>query len=325
LSDDDTRLRRAGEVLALEARQIEALRRRLGPTFVRAVDLILGCRGTVVVTGVGKAGIVGQKLSATLASTGTRSASLHPTEALHGDLGRVRAGDVLVALSNSGESEEIARLLPSLKRLGVPILAVTGNPDSLLARHAECVLDIGRIEEAAPLLLAPTASTTVMLALGDALAMVVCAERDFSREEFALFHPGGALGRQLLRVSEVMREHEALPLVQVGTPVERALVVMTTTPGRPGAALVVDAGGRLVGLFTDGDLRRLLESRREGLMRLPIEEVMTPDPKKIAPDRLVAEARHVLQEHRIDQIPVVDDTGIPVGLLDVQDLLDVQV
>ncbi|HKB15577.1 MAG TPA: KpsF/GutQ family sugar-phosphate isomerase, partial [Planctomycetota bacterium] len=265
-------------MLALEVRAIQSLRDRLGPSLERAVDLILACKGTLLVTGVGKAGIVGQKLSATFASTGTPAISLHPTEALHGDLGRVRPGDLVVALSNSGETEEILRLVPALKKIGVPLVAITGNPSSSLARLADCVLDIGPVEEAGPLFLAPTASTTGMLALGDALAMVVCGERDFRAAEFAMFHPGGALGRRLMRVSEVMRKGECLPIVRAGTAVEQVLVVMTATPGRPGAAIVVDEEGKLAGFFTDGDLRRLLEQRREGLLRRPIEEVMTRSP-----------------------------------------------
>lgn len=325
LESRETRLRRADEVLALEVRAIQSLRDRLGPSLERAVDLTLACKGTLLVTGVGKAGIVGQKLSATFASTGTPSISLHPTEALHGDLGRVRPGDLVVALSNSGETEEILRLVPALKKIGVPLVAITGNPSSSLARHADCVLDIGPVEEAGPLFLAPTASTTGMLALGDALAMVVCGERDFRAAEFAMFHPGGALGRRFLRVSEVMRKGECLPIVREGTAVEQVLVVMTATPGRPGAAIVVDGEGRLAGFFTDGDLRRLLEQEREGLLRRPIEEVMTRSPKVVDPDRLVAEARHLLHAHRIDQIPVVDRRGAPVGLLDVQDLLEVDI
>jgi len=318
------RLSRAAEVIRLEARTIAGLEGRLGESFLRAVDMILGCEGLVVVAGVGKAGLVGQKISATLASTGTPSLYIHPTEALHGDLGRIRARDLLLAISNSGESAETIALIGPARKLGTRVLAVTGAGESTLARLSDCVLDIGAVEEACPMKLAPTASTSAMLAIGDALAMVVLQERSFGREDYALYHPAGALGRKLMRVSEVMRKGEQLPIAKSGASLRDTVQVMNRTPGRPGAALVVDERGRLAGIFTHGDLARLLEDGRALDMRAPIDEYMGKNPKTIAEDRLVEEAQRLLAEHRIDQIPVIDAERRPVGLLDVQDLLDVR-
>ncbi len=318
-------LARAAEVVRVEARTIAGLEGRLDGRFVQAVDLVLACEGQVIATGVGKAGLVAQKVSATLASTGTPSSFLHPTEARHGDLGRLRSRDVLLALSNSGESAEVVALLGPARKIGAPILVITGAAESTLGRYADCVLDIGPVEEACPLKLAPTASTSAMLAMGDALAMVVSQERSFSREEYALYHPAGALGRKLMRVREVMRKGDQLPIVAPGTLIRDVVLVMNRTPGRPGAALVVDAAGRLIGIFTHGDLARLLEQSG----RIDVTEIvdlhMGKNPKVIHPDQLVEQAQHMLREHRIDQIPVVDDERRPLGLVDVQDLLDVRI
>lgn len=318
------RLARAAEVLRLEARTIAHLEQRLDGDFLRAVDLLLACQGHVVVSGVGKAGLVGQKISATLASTGTPSLFLHPTEALHGDLGRIRERDLLFAISNSGETVETNNLIGPARRIGVRVLALTGAPRSTLARVADCVLDIGEIEEACPLKLAPTASTSAMLALGDALAMVVSQERNFGREEYALYHPGGLLGRKLMRVAEVMRSGAELPLLEQGGSVAQAILSMNRTPGRPGAVLITGDAGRLVGIFTHGDLARLLEGDAPLDKRLPIERLMGKNPKSIGPEQLVEEAMRRMKEHRVDQIAVIDADGRPVGLLDVQDLLDVR-
>ncbi len=318
------RLSRAAEVIRLEARTIAGLEQRLGGDFLRAVDMVLDCQGLVVVAGVGKAGLVGQKISATLASTGTPSLFLHPTEALHGDLGRIRARDLLFAISNSGESAETNALIGPARKLGTNLLAMTGAAGSTLAGLSDCVLDIGAVEEACPMKLAPTASTSAMLALGDALAMVVLQERGFGREDYALYHPAGALGRSLMRVSEVMRKGEQLPIAKSGSSLMDVVLVMNRTPGRPGAALVVDGTGRLAGIFTHGDLARLLEKGPAIDLRAPIDEYMGKSPKTIGEERLVEEAQHLLAEHRIDQIPVIDAERRPVGLLDVQDLLDVR-
>ncbi len=322
------RLARAAEVLRLEARTIAHLEQRLDERFLRSVDMLLDCQGLIVVTGVGKAGLVGQKISATLASTGTPSLFLHPTEALHGDLGRIRSRDVLFAVSNSGETAEVNALIGPARKIGASVIALTGAPQSTLGRIADCVLDIGDVQEACPLKLAPTASTSAMLAFGDALAMVVSQERNFSRENYALFHPAGSLGRKLMRVREVMRKGDQLPLVPAGTSLKEAVIVMNRTPGRPGAALVTDARGLLVGIFTHGDLSRLFE-RSDPLEPINLGELvdkyMGKNPKSIGPDQLVEEAQHLMQEFRIDQVAVIDAEHRPVGLLDVQDLLDVRV
>ncbi len=316
----DDRLEHAREVIRLEARTIAQLEAQLDGGFTRAVDLILACEGFLIVTGMGKAGLIGAKLSATLASTGTPSLALHPAEALHGDLGRIRPMDVVLAMSNSGETAEINQLVPRAKRIGAPVIAMTGAPGSTLGRLADCVLDIGQVDEACPLGLAPTASTSAMLALGDALAMVVLKERGFSREDYAKVHPAGALGRGLMRVEEVMRQGEELPLVAPTDKVAEVILTMSRTPGRPGAALVVDGRGRLAGIFTDGDLRRLLEQGDPTRLEDPVQEYMGQNPKTVAPDALVVEAERLLREHKIDQIPVVQGEKT-LGLIDVQDLL----
>ena len=320
----DERLARAAEVIRTEAGAIARLEEHLDERFVDAVQRILACEGLVVVTGMGKAGLVGQKISATLASTGTPSLSLHPAEALHGDLGRIRGKDVVLALSNSGETAELNAVLPIARRMGADVIAMTGRPDSTLGRLADQVLDIGRVEEACPLKLAPTASTSAMLALGDALAMVVLAERGFDSEDYALFHPAGSLGRKLMRVRDVMRTGEQVALVPRGTRVDKVITTMSRTPGRPGAALVVADDGTLAGIFTDGDLRRVFDSGDLARLHQPIDEFMGADPKRVRPDELVEAAERLLREHRIDQLAVVDDDGRPVGLLDVQDLWGVR-
>jgi arabinose-5-phosphate isomerase len=310
----------AREVLEAEADAIRRLAPRVGASFTQALELVLACTGRVVVMGIGKAGILGQKLSATFASTGTPSHFVHPSEALHGDLGRIVAGDVVIVLSNSGESEELARVLPSLDRLGVPVVAITASRSSTVGRAARCVVELGDIAEACPLGLAPTASAAALLAMGDALAMAALRARDFSREDYAHNHPGGKLGRKLRKVREVMRQGPQNPLVEESVSVTGAIEVMTRTPGRPGAALVTDASGRLAGIFTDGDLRRLIQSGETDFTR-PVGAVMKRGPRTVPPDMLAIDATRILRERQIDQVPVVDDDGRPVGLLDVQDLL----
>jgi arabinose-5-phosphate isomerase len=305
-------------VIAAEARAIAAV--HLSDGFAEAVRWILRCKGRVVVTGMGKPGFVAQKISATLASTGTPSLFVHPAEAAHGDLGRIARDDVVIALSNSGETEEILRLLPALKKIGARIVAVTKERTNALARGADLVLAVGDVEEACPMGLAPTASTAVLLAVGDALAMTVLANRPFDREEYALYHPGGKLGRGLMKVRELMRADDANPVVREDQPLSAAVAVMTETPGRPGATSVVDAGGRLVGIFTDGDLRRLVEHGQTDFTR-SVAAAMGRNPRTVRPEALVVDAARILRQARIDQVPVVDDEGRPVGLLDVQDLL----
>ena len=307
------------EVVLAEARALETVAERLGESFAEAVRAIYECRGRVVVTGMGKAGIIGQKISATLASTGTPSLWLHPAEAAHGDLGRVTEEDVVLALSNSGESEEIKALLPHVATIGAKVIAITGGGESALARHSSVVIDMGKVDEACPLGLAPTASTTAMLAVGDALALAVLKRRKFSKEQYAFYHPAGALGRELLKVSEVMRTGEHNVCVAPGTPVRKVIAEMTRV--RAGAACVVGKGSKLLGLFTDGDLRRKLEEH-ESILEFPIEKVMTPGPRvTVRSDELAAEAARKLRKHQFDEAPVVDVRGRCVGILDIQDLL----
>jgi arabinose-5-phosphate isomerase len=309
-------------VLAAEAAALGRL--ALDAHFATAVDWILACRGRVIVTGMGKTGFVAQKLSATLASTGTPSHYLHPADAAHGDLGRVTREDLVVALSNSGETEEILRLLPALRKIGAPVVALTQDQATPLARGADLILPIGSIEEACPMRLAPTASIAALLAVADALAMTVLKNRPFDREEYALYHPGGKLGRGLMKVRDVMRSGRENPLVRDAAPLREAVAVMTETPGRPGACTVVDRDGKLAGVFTDGDLRRTVERRRVDF-EAPVSGFMSRNPRTVRPEALVADAARVLRQARIDQVPVVDEAGRPVGLLDVQDLLAARV
>lgn len=321
------RLQRAREILEQEAAAVRSVSERLGDDFLRVVEAILVLRGRVVTAGMGKAGKVADKISVTFASTGTPSIFLHPAEAIHGDLGRVVEGDLLLALSKSGETEEVLRLLAPVKAVGVPIVALTQSRESSLGRHSHMVLEIGEIAEAGSFKLAPSASTTAMLALGDALALVVQEGRNFGPAEFARFHPGGDLGRRLMKVEELMRVGDRNPVLRAGPGVTvlHAIQVMTKTPGRPGATSVVDEAGRLIGFFTDGDLRRLIEHGREAVGTIPIAEVMTRAPRSIAPDTYGLEALAFLHQAHIDQVPVVDGDLVVRGLLDVQDLLDLRI
>ena len=275
----------------------------------------------MVVTGIGKSGIIGQKISATLASTGTPSYWIHSSEAKHGDLGRIVADDIVLALSNSGETEVVI-LLPFVKQIGAKVIAITGNKQSSLALHSDVVLDIGKIEEPCHLGLAPSASSTAMLALGDALALTIFKKRNLKKEDYAFYHPGGELGRKLLTVEMVMRKNEENPVAGEDTPILDVLNIMTETAGKPGAVSIVDKQNKLVGFFTDGDLRRHLKN---GISFLhgSVKEVMTRSPKVVNAHSLVAEAYKILKTHKIDQIPVVDDNNTPVGIIDVQDLLEV--
>jgi arabinose-5-phosphate isomerase len=313
-------LEHARSVLEAEANAILLVRDRLSESFVNAVERLAGCSGLIVVTGMGKAGLVAQRLSATLASTGVPSIYVHPAEAAHGDLGRISARDVVVALSNSGTTQEILQLLPSLRRLGTPLVAITGEMRSPLARGADVVLDIGEIEEPGPMGLVPTASSAAMQGVCDALALTLLKHRELTAEEYALLHPGGKLGRSVQRVKDVMRSGDANPLVHETARLSETVVVMTNTPGRPGAANIVDDSGRLVGIFTDGDLRRLVEAAPPDF-DTPIQELMIREPRWVGPEELVLTAASVMREAHVDQVPVVDDQGMPVGLLDVQDLL----
>jgi arabinose-5-phosphate isomerase len=321
----DPRIERARDIVEREAAAVRQVAERLGPTFVQATELILGLRGRVVTAGMGKAGFIAQKISATLASTGTPSIFLHPAEAIHGDLGRVDPGDVLLAFSKSGETQELMVMLPHVKAVGVPVVAITQDQKSTLGKHADLVLELGRIDEAGPYGLAPSASTTAMLALGDALALVVQGGRRFGPEEFARFHPGGDLGRRLMKVGELMRTGDRNPRVQSGQTVLQAIEIMTRTPGRPGATSVVDKDGKLLGFFTDGDLRRLIEQGLANPRERTIDDAMTRNPRSIGPEMFALEALAFLHQKEIDQLPVVDGGGHLLGLLDVQDLLNLKI
>jgi len=307
------------EIIGIEARAIERLRSRIGKDFEKAVRLMALCRNRVILTGMGKPGLIARKLAATLASTGTPSLYLHPAEAVHGDLGMVTARDLIIAISQSGETEEIVRLLPILKKKGTPLIAMTSMPKSTLAKYADVVLDLGVTREACPLNLAPSASTTASLAMGDALALTLLKIKKFRPEDFAKLHPGGSLGKKLLRVEDIMRKGKANPVVRTGTSVRRALLRITAA--RAGSCTIVDRKGRLAGIFTDGDLRRHLREKGEGILNLAIEKVATLKPRVIGKNRLAEEAFHVMESLRIDEIPVVDDRSRVVGLLDVQDLM----
>jgi arabinose-5-phosphate isomerase len=311
----------AREVLRIEAEALERVRDRLGESITRAADLIYRCSGSVIVTGMGKAGLVGQKLAATLASTGTRAFPLHPAEAVHGDLGRIRKGDVIIALSQSGETEEVLRLVPAIRRLGACLIAITERAGSTLGRAADLCVALGPVEEACPLGLAPSASTTVLMAVGDALALLVSRMRDFTADDFALLHPAGNLGRKLARVEEVMRTGLQLRRAHVEETVRSVFVRLAGPRRRSGAVLIEDDESRLLGIFTDSDLARLFEKRREAELDRPIGEVMTPDPYAIRVGASLAEAIELLKVHKISELPVVDRGEHLVGLIDVTDLI----
>ncbi|MGE3173268.1 MAG: SIS domain-containing protein [Planctomycetota bacterium] len=321
----DPRIERAREVIAREAEAVQKVAERLGDEFTRVTDLVLELPGRVVTAGMGKAGIIAMKVSATLASTGTPSIWLHPAEAIHGDLGRVDKGDLLLAFSKSGETQELLVLLPHVKAAAVPIVGITQTRDSTLGRHSDVVLELGMIDEAGPYGLAPSASTTAMLALGDALALVVQEGRKFGPHEFARFHPGGDLGRKLMRVGELMRTGDRNPQARSGGTLLEAIEIMTRTPGRPGATSVVDKDGLLIGFFTDGDLRRLIERGLQNPREVRIDDVMTRNPRHISTETFALEALALLHQFAVDQLPVVDDGGRLLGLLDVQDLLDLKI
>ncbi len=312
-------MRRAKEVLRIEADAISSLIKRVDANFEKAVKLMLACKGKVVVTGMGKPGFISAKISATLSSTGTPSLYLHPADAIHGDLGRVTKDDVVLAISNSGETEEIIRLLPTLKKIGARLIAMVGNTESSLARYSDVVLNVAVKREACPLNLAPTASTTAMLAMGDALAIALLDKRGFREEDFAFYHPGGTLGKRLiLKVGDIMRKGKGNPVVKEDTKVKA--VLLKITEARAGSASVVNKKGVLIGIFTDGDLRRHLGV--DALLPLrQVREVMTRNPITISKEMLAADAFRILRERKIDEIPVVDDKRRPIGLVDVQDLL----
>ncbi|MBI4115574.1 MAG: KpsF/GutQ family sugar-phosphate isomerase [Candidatus Omnitrophica bacterium] len=318
LGKKDT-VREARKILKIESEAIRGLLPRIGRSFEKALDLLYQCSGRVIVTGMGKTGFIARKISATLASTGTPSLYLHPGEAFHGDLGMVIEKDLVVALSHSGETEEVVRLLSPLKKLGVKIIALTGNIRSTLGRNADVALDISISREACPLGLAPSTSTAVALAMGDALALTLSKKKGFRQEDFAFLHPGGNLGKKLLKVKDLMRKGKDHPVVREDISVKSALFAITKA--RAGSCSVVNKSRKLIGIFTDGDLRRQLRENGEQILLKPIYQVATKNPFVIHQDHLAAEALHILREKKVDEIPVVDRKGRPVGLLDVQDLL----
>lgn len=317
----------ARNTLLLEGGAISMLANKIDASFARAAQLLHDCVGQVVATGIGKAGLIAQKISATLASTGTQSIFLHPVEALHGDLGRLKRGDVVLALSHSGATEELVKLLDHIKARGATLIALTGAAQSPVARAADVTLCYGDVEEACPLGLAPTVSTACMLAVGDALALTVMQMRRFTPEDFAAFHPGGALGRKLLKVEEAMVQSldERLGVVSDTLTLAQALGEAEKAPRRLGAMLLVDAQGRLSGILTDADLRRaLISSRGEAILQRPVCDLMIRNPKHVHLGQLASEALAIMNRYRIDELPVLDDQSRPVGMIDVQDLLGIK-
>ncbi|MDW8479112.1 MAG: KpsF/GutQ family sugar-phosphate isomerase [Xanthomonadales bacterium] len=322
---DERRLREsARRVIDTEARALQVLRERVDGSFIRACALILGSPGRVVVTGMGKSGHVGRKIAATLASTGTPAFFVHPGEASHGDLGMITDQDLVLAISNSGETEEILTIVPVIRRQGNPLIAMTGRPQSTLARLADIHLDVSVPAEACPLGLAPTASTTATLVMGDALAIALLEARGFTAEDFARSHPAGTLGRRLLlRIADVMHVGEGVPRVGREASISDALVEMTRKG--LGMTAIVDEGGRLLGVFTDGDLRRTLDDAEIDLRSTPVTAVMTASPRTIGADRLAVEAARMMEAHKINALLVVDEEGVLVGALNIHDLLRARV
>jgi arabinose-5-phosphate isomerase len=309
----------ARAVIEIEASAVAGLSERIDEGFLSACGLMLDCGGRVVVIGMGKSGHVGNKIAATLASTGTAAFFVHPAEASHGDIGMIKPSDVVLAISNSGETDEVNQILPLLKRLGVKLVAMTGNPGSTLARHADAHIDVSVEKEACPLGLAPTSSTTAALAMGDALAVSLLESRGFTAEDFARSHPAGQIGRRLLlHIQDIMHRDEEIPSVPEGASISQAIVEMTAK--RLGMTAVTGPDGRVVGIYTDGDLRRTLDTGLDP-HTTPIREAMTPGGKSIAPDALAVEAMQLMQKHAIQGLLVIDGSGELVGALNFQDLL----
>lgn len=306
-------------VLEVEARALAALVDRVDERFAKAVDLLYGCSGKVVVSGMGKSGLIGQKIAATMASTGTPAFFVHPADGIHGDLGMLAKQDALLAISNSGETEEVLKLLPFMKRLGIPIIAMTGRPQSTLAKHSDVVLDVSVAEEACPLGLAPTSSTTAALAMGDALAIALLQKRGFREEDFAQFHPGGSLGRRLLfKVRDLMHQGDAVPRVRATAPAREAIREMTAK--KLGMTTVVNAKGQLAAVITDGDLRRFLE-KGNSLAKAKAKDMGSRSPKTIQADALAAKALQAMEQFSITSLVVLDEHNRPTGVIHLHDLL----
>ncbi|MGE5294570.1 MAG: KpsF/GutQ family sugar-phosphate isomerase [Solirubrobacterales bacterium] len=316
----------ARRVILAESDAIASMTPIVNGQFVRAAEMLFHCTGSCIVSGIGKAGIIGRKISATLASTGTPSHFLHPAEAVHGDLGRLRREDIVLMLSYGGETDGVIRLINLVKQLQIPLIAMTGDGDSTLSRHSDVVLCMGKVNEACPLGVAPSVSTTCMLAIGDALAFTVMKARNFSVEDYVRFHPGGSLGTKLMTVDQSMmfRPGEKLPIVNVKDSI-RTMLDKTNDVKRHGAAMIVDDQGRLVGIITDADLRRLLTRQGAAALDLKAGDVMTAGCKRIRDDALAAEATALFHKYRIDELPVVDANDRPVGMIDVQDIVTIKV
>lgn len=312
-------LQLAKKVLSVEAQAVKKLIPRINRDFERALDLLEQCSGRVIITGMGKPGFIGRKIAATLASTGTPSLFLHPAEAIHGDLGMVTKQDVVIAISNSGETEEITKLLSTIKKIGARLIALTGSSKSTLAQNSDVVLNIGLPKEACPWNLAPTASTTASLAMGDALAVCLAKRKGFREEDFAFLHPGGSLGKKLIKVKDIMRTGKQNPRIRGTATVEEALLAITSA--KSGSCTIVDERGKLKGIFTDGDLRRHLKLNGVSILTQKIEPFSTKRPLALEENRLAAEALQLLRDRKIDELPIIDSKGRVVGLLDVQDLL----
>lgn len=316
----------ARQVINAEAKGVAKMAELVDKAFAKAAELIYNCKGAVIVTGIGKAGIVGRKISATLASTGTPSHFLHPAEAVHGDLGRLRKGDVVLVLSYGGETDEVIRLINIVKQLEVKLVAITANRDSRLAAHSDIVLCMGELDEACPFGVAPSVSTTCMLAIGDALALIVMKARDFSIEDYARFHPAGSLGAKLITVEQSMmfKAGEKLPIAKI-TDTVRQLLEKNGDVKRHGAVMVVDSKGKLAGIVTDADLRRLMAQGGVKVFEYTVKDIMTANCKRIKASALAAEAMAIFHKHRIDDLPVVDEQEKPIGLIDVQDIVAIKI
>jgi len=316
----------ARKVITAEAEAIGSVTPIVDDSFAEAAGMLYNCSGSCIVSGIGKAGIIGQKISATMASTGTPSHFLHPAEAVHGDLGRLRKGDIVIVLSYGGETDEVIRLINLVKQLEIKLIAITGDRESTLSMHADVVLCMGQISEACPLGVAPSVSTACMLAIGDALAFTVMKARNFSVEDYARFHPGGSLGAKLMTVEQSMmfKPGEKLPIAEITDTVGQ-LLEKTRDVKRHGAVMVVDKNGKLAGIITDADLRRLMTQYERQAFKSKVADIMTADCKKIRADALAAQATAIFHKYRIDDLPVVDADNKPVGLIDVQDIVTIKV
>ncbi len=316
----------ARKVIQSEAEAIRALTPIVDASFAKAAEMIYNCSGSVILSGIGKAGIIGQKISATLASTGTPSHFLHPAEAVHGDLGRLRKNDIVIVLSYGGETDEVTRLINLVKQLEIKLIAITGDKDSTLSRHSDVVLCMGQVSEACPLGIAPSVSTGCMLAVGDALAFTVMKARNLNIEDYVRFHPGGSLGTKLMTVEQSMmfKPGEKLPIAEV-TDTIKELLKKTSDVKRHGAVMVIDKDGKLVGVITDADIRRLVTKKGKSAFEFKAGDIMTADCKKIKAKALASEATAIFHKYRIDDLPVVDSDDKPVGLIDVQDIVTIKV